>query len=524
MASDAIARSSTQAELNRKSQLSRFTKIIYGSGAMVDGMANAALGFLFFYMTAVRGLSGGLAGASMVVALLVDSAVDPLIGSFSDATRSRFGRRHPWMLIASFPLALSLGLLFSAPASLTRWALFAYMTLAAIGVRVSLSLFAVPHVALGAELSDGYMERSHIVAYRTVFNVLALLVAPALAYVVFMPSTSDLLHSAGYVPFAWSCAAIVVVSGIFCTLGTRDTLSRLHVAVAKVAHPLLRFLQEMGEIFRHRHFVILFFGSLIYFTSQGLYDQLGIHNAKFFWNLSNGEIQLLVVANAMGGVAGFPLAAHLQRYVDKHHLLVLTLVLKCTGSAIAPFLLLGGILPAAGPGLMAPLFVLRILDGIAMVIVGITYYSMTADAADEHEYLFGARREGLFFSGLAFSSKAASALGAFIAGQALDLIGFPVAIAAKGAHFHIAHTTIVELGLIAGPGAAILMASPAVLVLLIRFSRADLAQLQAELSARRKAAAARARENPSNAIPVAEPIASPAAARTLVPTAAEPGE
>jgi len=512
-----LAQSSTDAERNRQSHLSRLTKIIYGSGAMVDGMAGAALGFLFFYMTAVRGLSGTLAGASMVIALLVDSAADPLIGSLSDATRSRFGRRHPWMLIASAPLALSLGLLFSAPASLGTWPLFAWMTATAIGVRVSLSLFAVPHVALGAELSDGYLERSHIVAYRAVFSVIAGLVAPTLAYVVFMPTTSDLLHHAGYVPFAWASAAIALVSGLFCTFGTRNTLPRLHVTPTKVDHPLIRFLKEMGDIFRHRHFVILFLGSLIYFTSQGITNQLGLHSAKFFWHFSNQTLQMLAVTGALGAVGGFPLAAWLQRHVDKHHLLQWMLVVTCAGGAVTTLLRLWDILPAAGPGLLVPITILNILNGAAQVVIGITYYSMTADAADEHEYLFHARREGLFFAGLAFSSKAASALGAFIAGQALDFIGFPSAIAEKGPNLHIASQTIVELALITGPGAALLMASPALLVLLIRVGRDDLVKIQEELSARRAAAGDAAAVSETSAI--SKPLAT--TSLTATATAAE---
>src|SRR5258708_36227038 len=127
MSQGRIAPSNAQAELNRKTHLGTLAKTIYGSGALVDGMASTAINtFLFFYMTAVCGLSGSLAGASLVVALLIDSAADPLIGSFSDNTHSRFGRRHPWMFAASLPPLVPLGLLFSAPALPTGWPRFFY--------------------------------------------------------------------------------------------------------------------------------------------------------------------------------------------------------------------------------------------------------------------------------------------------------------------------------------------------------------------------------------------------------------
>jgi GPH family glycoside/pentoside/hexuronide:cation symporter len=486
----ATASSNVQAELNRRTRLTFLQKTTYGSGALADGMASTALGFLFFYMTAVCGLSGAMAGASLVIALLVDSVADPLIGSLSDNTSTSFGRRHPWMLVAALPLALSLGLLFSPPAILKSWGLFAYMTLATIGVRVSLSLFAVPHVALGAELSDDYVERSNIVAYRTAFSVIASIAGPLLIFRIFTHNSSDLLHREGYAPFAWVSAAIAIGAAIACTLGTRRLISRLHVVKSTGGgRPLLRFVREMMEVFRNRHFVILFVGSLIYFASQGLRDQLGLHYAEFFWKFSNQALFAIQVAGAAGAVLGFPLSFWLQRHVEKHHLLIMTLVVTCTGAALVPFFRIADILPATGPGLMIPILILKALDGTGQVIVGVTYYSLTADAADEHEYLFHARREGLFFAGLAFTSKAASAVGAFVAGLALDWIAFPTAIAEKGANLHIPARTIIELALIAGPLPAVLMALPGFLVLLIRFNRHDLLRIQEALSERRRSLA-----------------------------------
>ena len=483
----ATASSNVQAELNRRTRLTFLQKTIYGSGALADGMATAVLGFLFFYMTAVCGLSGAMAGASFVIALLIDSIADPLIGSFSDNTSTLFGRRHPWMLAAALPLALSLGLLFSPPAILTSWGLFAYMTLATVGVRVSLSLFAVPHVALGAELSDDYVERSNIVAYRTAFNVIATIAGPLLIYKVFTHNSSGLLHRGGYVPFAWVSAAIALLAAVTCVLGTRHVISRLHIVAPKGGQPLLRFLREIAEIFRNRNFIILFVGSLIYFASQGLRDQLNLHYAVFFWKFSNEALFAIQVAGAAGAVFGFPLTWWLQRHVEKHHLLVITLVVTCTGAALAPLFRIADILPASGPGLLIPILVLKALDGAGQVIIGVTYYSLTADAADEHEYLFHARREGLFFAGLAFSNKAASAIGGLVAGLALDWIAFPSAIAEKGASLHIPAPTIIELALIAGPATAVFMALPGFLVLLIRFNRHDLARIQEALSERRRA-------------------------------------
>src|ERR1700710_974941 len=148
------------------------TQAIYSTGQFVDSVSGTAIAaFLFFYLTAVCGLSGTLTGVSLFVALLVDAFVDPFVGSLSDNTTSRWGRRHLYMF-ASFPMMLvGLGMLFSVPATLTGWPLFAYVTGMALILRIGLSAYIVPYIALGAELTDDYLVRSHVIAWRSALSV-----------------------------------------------------------------------------------------------------------------------------------------------------------------------------------------------------------------------------------------------------------------------------------------------------------------------------------------------------------------
>src|SRR6185312_8559857 len=97
-----------------------------------------------------------------------------------------------------------------------------------------------------------------------------------------------------------------------------------------------------------------------------------------------------------------------------------------------PLARLAGLFPDGETIVTTILFCNALLTGAALVGAAIGAQSMMADAVDEHEYRFGIRREGLFFSGLALAVKAASGLGGFLAGAALDLIHFPTAIATQG--------------------------------------------------------------------------------------------
>jgi len=118
--------------------------------------------------------------------------------------------------------------------------------------------------------------------------------------------------------------------------------------------------------------------------------------------------------------------------------------------------------------------------------VSIAFQSMMADAADEHEDLFGGRREGLYFAGLGFSAKAAHGVGNLIAGFLLYLISFPGNITAHGgANAHIAPEVIRNLGLTAGSGTAALLFVSAAIIAGWRIDRAAHTRIQQSLSDKR---------------------------------------
>ena len=108
-----------------------------------------------------------------------------------------------------------------------------------------------------------------------------------------------------------------------------------------------------------------------------------------------------------------------------------------------------------GDATLNPLGINSFLAGVGLSITGIALGSMMADAADEHEFLFGARREGLYFAGLSFAGKAATGLGALLAGVALDSIKFPRMAAVAGGGAHLDPTILNNVAWAAGPTAAV---------------------------------------------------------------------
>ena len=401
-------------------------KLFYSFGEMAEsGVFNAAIPFVFFYYTAVLGLSGGLAGAALAISLCFDALVDPLIGSWSDNIASRLGRRLPLMIAATPLMCVALGLLFSPPVHLPQQALFGWLTATSIAVRSLISLFNVPFIALGAEMADGYAERSRVVAWRTVAGILFGVLVTALAYAVFFARPPGLLRAGGYPGFGWSVALLLFGAAAICCAGVARYAARLPRAPTVAASIWRRLPAELAEIFRNASFRILFFSSVITWVAVGSNGTLDNHVRMFVWKLQPWMMQSLGYVYLAGMLAGVALAPQLARRLEKRTMVFVGLGLILLVLTVLPVVRASGLYTPTGLAALAPVGLGNILSGIGIGFVAIAFPSMMADAADEHELLFGARREGLYFSGLGFAMKAAAGAGALVGGFALDLLRFP---------------------------------------------------------------------------------------------------
>ncbi len=463
-------------------------KLGYSAGQIVDGVVTNGLNvFLLFYVTAVCGLPGGLAGAALAIGLIVDAVVDPLIGSASDGWRSRrFGRRLPFMLAGLGPILLTFVLIFSLPRGLGHLALFAWLTVLSVTLRMSLSLFILPYSALGAELSDDYGERSVIMAWRWGIGILGALVAVILGFGVFFAGPNGLSDRAAYTPFALALCVIAVAGAAIAgraILGTRD---REHAPAPAGGVLIVRVFRELAEVWTNRSFRVLFASALLFFIALGVHTALGLHANIFFWHLTTAQTQMVTLSVFVGLILGAPLAGPFLARLEKKTILVVGvggLILAQGGPATLRLL---GLLPLEGMPLAILLSTALFIGGAMMAAAGISFASMMADAADEHEDLFAARREGLYFAGWAFAGKAAGGAGSLIAGLVLQLIAFPTDLAGRApASIHLPEQTVRLLGFFYGPGAAAVSFASMAVALLYRLDRSSHARIMTRLGERR---------------------------------------
>lgn len=400
-------------------------KLAYSLGqAAQSGGFDAAIAFIFFYYSAVLGLSGTLVGAALAVGLAFDAAVDPFIGSWSDNIKSRFGRRLPLMILAVPLLCVSVGLLFSPPQGLGQIGLFGWLAVMSIAVRSFVSLFNVPYIALGAELTSDYAGRTSVVVYRAFAGICSGVLVTAIGYSVFF-ANGNLQRPDGYPGFGWSVAALLFVCTTVCCLGIWRYAAALPQPAQAPGSMLRRLPGEVKEIFANRSFRLLFISAVVIYVAVGVNASLNSHSFVFVWRMASEKIQFISYAYLVGILLGVVTAPLLQRFLEKKNVVIIGFLLLIANWLVLQGLMLAGLYLPLGDAALAPMQFNSFVAGIGTGFVSVAYPSMMADAADEHELLFGRRREGLYFAGLGFAGKAATGLGVMVAGIALDLIQFP---------------------------------------------------------------------------------------------------
>ena len=186
----------------RRQPLSAGLRLAYSFGAAPDAMINTALNvFLLYYLTSICGLSPALAGFAVAAGLVIDALLDPWIGMQSDHCRSRLGRRLPFMLGAAPVLVAAFVLLFSLPRIENQSLLFGIVMLLCISIRIGLSTFALPYLAVGAEISDDSIERARIITWRWTTAVLLSLATVVLGFGLFFKGENGIAREAAYPAF-----------------------------------------------------------------------------------------------------------------------------------------------------------------------------------------------------------------------------------------------------------------------------------------------------------------------------------
>lgn len=434
-----------------KEKTSLMLKNVYGMGQMTEGLFTATFAlFALFYYNQLLGVPGSLVGLALGIAFFVDAVTDPIVGSLSDHWRSRLGRRHPFIYVSILPIGISLYLLFSPP-DLSTFQLFLWLLVTAITVRISLTLFMVPHLALGAELTNDFTERTQLVQSRQLYQFVGLLAGEALAFLVFFRGPKGQLDAAAYPPLALTVAIMIMVAITISAFGTQKATLRLVRPIVTQTHKSLgSFFMDVARAFKERNFRLMAIGTIASYLTIGTDLALSFYVNSFYWALGTTHFFYLLIALPLGCVVGTLFTSMLHNWFDKRPVLIWGMVWWLAFQIIPIALRELGMFPENGdPNLTYTLLAIRFVQGIGLTQAVVSAGSMLADIADQNELDTGNRQEGVFFGVFSFCAKSASALGGVFAGIGLDIIKWPVATGESP----IAPTgeQIFQLGMFYGP-------------------------------------------------------------------------
>ncbi len=337
-------------------------------------------------------------GGILLLARLTDVVTDPVVGEICDRTRSRFGQRRPWLVLAAPLLLLATWQLLMPPAQagalhLLAWSLLAYL---------AWTMMLLAYTAWGAELSADYHERSVITGTRQAFVMLGVMLAAGLPVLIGAQPESR-----------------AALAGLF-TVTAATLVVTLPAAVLLVGEPeqvrpqRLPLRRGLGLILANAPFRRLLVAYLLNGFANGL-------PATLFILFVGQVIQAPAAAGPLlllyftSGMLAVPFWLRLSRRIGKHRAWAAAMLWACLGFAATPLL---------GPGDVLPFAVICCLTGLSLGADMALPDAMQADVVDLDRVMSGSRRTALFFALWGMATKLALALAVGVAFPILTLIGF----------------------------------------------------------------------------------------------------
>lgn len=237
---------------SRDGRLPLATCVGWGVGTLaVAALFNSVNVLLLRYLVDYVGLGAAVAGSILALSKLFDAVIDPVIGAMSDRTRSRHGRRRPFVLAGGLMLAVSAVMLFNIPSGLSPNAALALVTGALLFYAAAYAIFSVPYMAMPAEMTTNVHERSRLISYRVYAVAAASMVATFIGPMLIAEAGGG---QAGHTVMSLFIAALILVSTIVCFHATR------HVATSEVAaptHQQMSLAKKLELIVSNRPFMAL---------------------------------------------------------------------------------------------------------------------------------------------------------------------------------------------------------------------------------------------------------------------------
>jgi Na+/melibiose symporter-like transporter len=347
----------------------------------------------------------------------------------SDHTRTRLGRRHPYLYGVAVPLAVAVALLWAPPSGLSPSEQLAWLVVFEIAVRFLIALHEVPSSALMPELTHDYHARTNLVSYRWFFFTLGAGIMTVLSYGIFLRSTPEhpfgQLNRAGYAPLGAAIAVVMLAAILTSAIGTHRQIRKLSVPPVR-SGGLGATFRDIVATLSNWNFLVIAISGLVYGINRGVNDGLQVYVATFFWGLPSEKLfWMSLVSLPASFAAAFFAPALSRRFGKRESCIAVFLAAVVLGNLVYAAALLNLMPPRGSTAQLVILLADRFM-AVALALAGfIIVSSMIADIVEEIQVKTGKRSEGLLFSADTFLQKLSSGAASILPGMMLALVAFP---------------------------------------------------------------------------------------------------
>lgn len=380
----------------------------WGIGTLAVSLGLSAQNILVLrYLTDFAGIGAGLAGSIIGLAKIYDAFTDPIMGVISDNTKSKIGRRRPYLLAGGALLTIAFLLIFNVPAAISQSWKVVYVVGALLLFATAYTIFNVPYLAMPTEMTTGLHQRSRLITFR----VYTLAVSA-----IFASSVGPFIIShfgggyRGHSIMAFCLAPLIVFAALICFFGTRNAPFTQKKETQK-----LGVVKQMSLAFENKPFFTLIGVKFCTLMNLGVASTFPF----FFVHVLERDYAVLgiyLLVQQMSLIASQPFWLWISRIFGKKHCYMASLMISMCIAATWVF---------ATPEEPVFLMYLRAFSlGFATGSALLMGQSLLPDTI-EYDYLkTGLHREGLFAGVYTTIEKLAGAIGVALIGITLSAVGY----------------------------------------------------------------------------------------------------
>jgi GPH family glycoside/pentoside/hexuronide:cation symporter len=411
-------------------------KAAYGTGTLVLNLLPAALGIFAFFLITAFGVDPILAGLLAGLPRLFDAITDPIMGFITDNTKSRWGRRRPYIVVGAILSGTIFALLWQLDPANSQTYTFWYILLLSLAFTIGNTMFATPFVGLGYEMTSDYKERTRLMAFSQFMGQIAWMIVPWFWVMIadpdlFESQAQGVRHLAIYV--AGACIVLGIIPGLFCKgIDSKNIENRAEISFSTMASNVMGIFRSIGDAFRNAAFVRLCGATFLIFNGFQLVASFSYFIIVF--HMFDGDYGLTgswpawfsTMSAFVTAFLVIPIVSLMANKWGKRKAFIISTTISIVGYGLKWY----GFNPENPWLIFMPIPLMAFgIGGLFTLML-----SMTADVCDLDELNNGMpRKEGTFAAIYWLMVKLGQALALILSGIVLKLVGFDAGLATQSA-------------------------------------------------------------------------------------------